>query len=82
MRLAKDLAGDDCESVSSRRSALSTQDVASASLGDMTDEQYAPRGVALVRRLLTDGDSPLYAPYPPGELELAVRHANTALFLR
>ena len=41
-----------------------------------------PRGVALVQRLLTDGDSPLYAPYPAGELELAVRHANTALLLR
>ena len=36
----------------------------------MTDERYAPRGVALVRRLLTDGDSPLYATYPAGELEL------------
>ena len=45
----------------------------------MTAERYAPRGVALVQRLLTDGDSPLYTPYPAGELELAVRHANTAL---
>jgi hypothetical protein len=82
VRLAKDLAGDDRESVSSKRSALSTQDVAWASLGDMTDERYAPRGVALVRLLLTDADSPLYASYPAGELEQAVRHANTALFLR
>lgn len=63
VRLAKDLAGDDRESGSRKRS-------------------YAPRGVALVRLLLTDADSPLYAPHPAGELGLAVRHANTALFLR
>lgn len=81
-RLAKDLAGDDRESASRNRSALSTQDVASVSLEDMTAERYAPRGVALVQRLLSNGDSPLYTPYPPGELELAVRHANTALLLR
>jgi hypothetical protein len=48
----------------------------------MTDERYGPRGVALVRLLLTDADSPLYASYPAGQLEQAVRHANTALFLR
>ena len=48
----------------------------------MTVELFEARGVALVKRLLTDGDSPLYTPYPAGELELAVRHANAALFLR
>jgi hypothetical protein len=82
VRLANDLAGDDRKSVSRDRSALSSQDVASVSLEDVTAERYVPRGVALVQRLLTDGDSPLYTPYPAGELELAVRHANTALLLR
>jgi hypothetical protein len=48
----------------------------------MTDGLFAARGVALVQRLLTDGDSPLYMPYPSGELDLAVRHANAALLLR
>ena len=47
-----------------------------------TPGEVNPRGVVLVQRLLTDGDSPLYAPSPSGELELAVRHATAALLLR
>ena len=81
-RLAVELRGDDPESVSGARPAVSTGDPATGSIADMTDELRAARGVALVQRLLTDGDSPLYAPYPAGELELAVRHANAALLLR
>lgn len=46
-----------------------------------TDE-VQPRGVALVQRLLTDGDSPLYRLRRVGELERAVRHAKAALLLR
>lgn len=81
-RLAADLAGDDRESLSGTRGFVSTRETTRGSMDGMTAEGYAPRGVALIRRLLTDGDSPLYTPYPAGELELAVRHANTALLLR
>lgn len=81
-RLAAELRGDDPESLSGARPALSTGDPATGSIEDMTDELFAARGVALVQRLLTDGDSPLYTPYPSGELELAVRHANAALLMR
>jgi hypothetical protein len=82
VRLAKDLAGDDRESVSGVRRVISTRHRNGDSLEHMPSERYLPRGVALVQLLLTDGDSPLYAPHPAGELELAVRHANTALLLR
>jgi hypothetical protein len=37
------------------------------------------RGVALVRRLLRDGGSPLYAPESKAALEIAVGQAHTAL---
>jgi hypothetical protein len=40
------------------------------------------RGILLIRRLLTDGGSPLYVTRTPAELELAVRHARSALLLR
>ena len=82
LRLAKDLAGDDREFISGVRRVVSTRHTNGDSLGDMPTERYRPRGVALVQLLLTDGESPLYAPHPAGELELAVRHANTALLLR
>jgi hypothetical protein len=39
------------------------------------------RGVALVRLLLVDGRSPLYAPSEPPRLEEEVRRARAALFL-
>jgi hypothetical protein len=38
-----------------------------------------PRGVAMVRRLLSDGGSPLYVPTHNDELWRAVRRAATAL---
>ncbi|MET0810473.1 MAG: hypothetical protein ABWY65_05090 [Thermoleophilaceae bacterium] len=41
-----------------------------------------PRGVLLVRNLLTDGSSPLFAPRSDAELKDAVRHAHAALLLR
>jgi len=81
-RLAADLAGDNRESLSGTRGFISTRETTRGSMERMTAEEYAPRGVALVQRLLTDGDSPLYTPYPAGELELAVRRANAALLLR
>jgi hypothetical protein len=40
------------------------------------------RGIVLVQRLLTDGDSPLFRPGAEGELDNAVRHARAALLLR
>jgi hypothetical protein len=44
-------------------------------------EQIEARGVALVRQLLRDGGSALYAPEAEGALESAIRHARAALFL-
>jgi hypothetical protein len=44
-------------------------------------DQVHARGVVLVKRLLTDGASPLYMPGPDGMLEEAVQQAHTALFL-
>lgn len=41
-----------------------------------------PRGVALIDELLTNGDSPFYAPGPEGGLDHALRHARAALLLR
>jgi hypothetical protein len=38
-------------------------------------------GVALVRRLLRDGGSPLYAADPDGALDRSIRHARAALLL-
>jgi hypothetical protein len=82
-------------SVSGERSALLSRVAPALSLKVMTParsprrerepeaaEELGVRGIALVKRLLTDGDSPLYAPYPAGELEQAVRHAHAALLLR
>jgi hypothetical protein len=53
-------------------------------LSDLVDdlrhaERVEARGVALVRRLLRDGGSPLYAPESKAALERAVRQAHTAL---
>jgi hypothetical protein len=45
------------------------------------DDPVAPRGVALVERLLTFGGSPLYAPHPDGALDADLRHARAALLL-
>lgn len=45
------------------------------------ESAVAPRGVALVERLLTFGGSPLYAPHPDGALEADLRHARAALLL-
>jgi hypothetical protein len=40
-----------------------------------------PRGVALLRQLLRDGGSPLYAPEAEGSLDRSLRHARAALLL-
>ncbi|HEY1359497.1 MAG TPA: hypothetical protein VGF21_14435 [Thermoleophilaceae bacterium] len=45
------------------------------------DEPVTPRGVLMVRELLRDGSSPVYAGAPEGALELALRHARAALLL-
>ena len=50
------------------------------------EESVSPRGVILAERLVTDGDSPVYAPIalskPPDEtVDSAVRHARAALHL-
>ena len=46
-----------------------------------SEDELDPRGVALVRTLLTDADSPAYAPSAPGALHAALTHAHAALFL-
>ena len=46
-----------------------------------SDEDLGPRGIALIERLLTHGDSPAYAPSPPGSLRNALVHAHAALHL-
>lgn len=92
-QLATDLAGGDRGSVSVKRPGLLRRTAAATPLKGMTPvvatqpnteevEHFAVRGLALVQRLLTDGDSPLYTFYQSGELELAVRHASAALHLR
>jgi hypothetical protein len=53
-------------------------------LSDLVDdlrhaECVESRGVALVRRLMRDGGSPLYAPESKAALERALRQAHTAL---
>jgi hypothetical protein len=40
-----------------------------------------PRGVALLRQLLRDGGSPLYAPEAEGSLDISLRRARAALLL-
>jgi hypothetical protein len=50
------------------------------------EERVSPRGVILADRLITDGDSPVYAPTPvsrPYEetVESAVKHARAALHM-
>jgi hypothetical protein len=46
-----------------------------------SDEEVSARGVAMVRRLLTDGNSPIYVVSPPGALREALTHAHAALHL-
>ena len=48
----------------------------------LTSDEVQPRGIVLVQRLLTQGDSPLFRPSAEGELDDAVRHARAALLLR
>jgi len=43
--------------------------------------QVDARGVQLAHKLLTDGASPFYIPSPAGELERALRQAQTALLV-
>jgi hypothetical protein len=68
---------------------------ASAHLQDLAralaeEPEVSPRGVILARRLLYDGDSPLFAAHDPlfdeaaprrQPVEIAVRHARTALLM-
>jgi hypothetical protein len=65
-----------------RRTILSER----ASLLDLADDlagddEVAPRGIALVDSLLTDGTSPVYMPSPDGALHAAVVHARATLHL-
>ena len=51
-----------------------------------SEEGVRPRGVILAERLVTDGDSPVYAPLPLSNpldetVDSAVRHARAALHL-
>jgi hypothetical protein len=46
-----------------------------------SDDRVAARGVALLERLLSDGDSPFYTPTPAGGLRDALIHAQAALHL-
>ncbi len=46
-----------------------------------SDDEIHPRGVALIEDLLTNGDSPVYAPVPEGTLRSALTHAHAALYL-
>jgi hypothetical protein len=50
------------------------------------EEGVSPRGVILAERLITDGDSPIYAPTPVSRpynetVESAVKHARAALHM-
>jgi hypothetical protein len=47
-----------------------------------SEDELSPRGILLVRRLLTDGASPVYAPTPNGALHDALTDASAALYLR
>jgi hypothetical protein len=44
-------------------------------------DRLSPRGIALIKELLTDGGSPVYAPHPAGSLHAALVHARAALHL-
>jgi hypothetical protein len=44
-------------------------------------DELKPRGIALVERLLIDGDSPLYLSGPGGALREALGQARAALYL-
>jgi hypothetical protein len=46
-----------------------------------SSDRLEPRGLALVERLLTDGNSPVYAPSIDGALRDSLRHARAALYL-
>jgi len=46
-----------------------------------SDDDLAPRGIALIERMLIHGDSPAYAPSSPGSLRSALIHAHAALHL-
>ena len=48
---------------------------------DSDDHAVNARGVALIEELLTSGDSPVYAPSPPGAVRDALTHAHAAMFL-
>ena len=47
----------------------------------LSEDEFSPRGIALIERLLTDGASPLYTPGPSGDLHRALIHARAALHL-
>ena len=65
-----------------RRAILAEQDLIVRLAADLeSDDQVAARGVALLERLLTDGDSPFYTPTPTGGLRDALIHAHAALHL-
>jgi hypothetical protein len=44
-------------------------------------DQLQPRGIALIDRLLTNGDSPVYMSSPEWSLREALRQARAALYL-
>jgi hypothetical protein len=46
-----------------------------------SDDELEPRGIALVDTVLTDAESPAYAPSAPGSLHAALTHAHAALYL-
>ena len=47
-----------------------------------SDEELEVRGLALLERLLTAGESPLFNPQPEDSLEHTVRRIRAALLLR
>lgn len=65
-----------------RRAILDERDLILRVAADLDSEDpVAARGVALIERLLTDGDSPFYRPAPGGTLRDALTHAHAALHL-
>ena len=46
-----------------------------------SEDELDPRGIARVETLLTDAESPAYAPSAPGSLHAALIHAQAALYL-
>jgi hypothetical protein len=65
-----------------RQAILHEQDLILRVAADLdSDDPVAARGVALLERLLTDGDSPFYTPTPAGTLRDALIHAHAALHL-